>query len=75
MKIYTLNDILKTEHLGHERYIRIEEYEADVANKEIGLLKKKETLWRHLLLKGIHINDIKERISWEEEVEQTLKEK
>ncbi len=27
MKIYTLNDILKTEHLGHERYIRIEEIE------------------------------------------------
>ncbi len=31
------------------------------------------TLIRHLLIKGIHINDIKERIPWEEEVEQVLK--
>ena len=27
MKIYTLGDILKTEHLGDEKYVRVEEVE------------------------------------------------
>jgi hypothetical protein len=27
MKIYTLDDILKTEHLGDEKYVRFEEIE------------------------------------------------
>ena len=27
MKIYTLGDILKTEHLGDEKYVRVEEIE------------------------------------------------
>ena len=31
MKIYTLNDILKTEHLGDEKYVRYEDVEqADI---------------------------------------------
>ncbi len=34
MKIYTLDDILKTEHLGDERYVRIEDTERLKKEKE-----------------------------------------
>ena len=34
MKIYTLGDILKTEHLGDEKYVRVEEVERLEKEKE-----------------------------------------
>ncbi len=34
MKIYTLDDILKTEHLGNEKYVRVEEIERLWKEKE-----------------------------------------
>ena len=34
MKIYTLDDILKTEHLGDEKYVRVEEIERLEKEKE-----------------------------------------
>ncbi len=34
MKIYTVGDILKTEHLGDEKYVRVEEVERLKKEKE-----------------------------------------
>ena len=65
MKIYTLNDILKTKHLGHERYIRIEEIE------QLDFLVEK---YVHLIYKqtGETVRRYRERIL--EEMQQALKE-
>ncbi len=47
MKIYTLDDILKTEHLGDERYVRIEDTER---------LKKENTLVNETIINLIKDN-------------------
>lgn len=69
MKIYTLNEILNTEHLGDERYVRVEEIERlsrENENLNVDYLRERA--------KGEHLVEVLDKIeNIEADVEQLRK--
>ena len=63
MKIYTLGDILKTEHLGDEKYVRVEEIERLKRDGRC-IAEAKEIYHKGMIDAKIEIEQLKKEKKW-----------